>query len=112
MVVERLDHHEVAAVLRDRNVAAVTHLGDGAPDPLGVAGGARLHGIDQDAAIARHAQHLRVFRVLRIVHVRRRVADEEQDAADLGALRPGQFGHRHVERFVDALRPVAAAARA
>ena len=102
----------MAAVLRNRDVAAVAHLGDFAPDPLGIAGAARLHGVDQDVALARHAQHLRVFHVLRIVHVRRRVADQEHDAADLGALRPGQFRHADMQRLVDALRPVAAAARA
>ena len=110
-VVGRLDDDDVAAVLRDRNVAAVAHLGDVAPHALGVGRAAGLHGVDQDAAVARHLHHLGVFHVLRIIHVRRRVADQEQDAVDLGALRPGQLGHADVQRLVDAFRPVAAAAR-
>src|SRR5450631_269013 len=110
-VVRRFDHQQVAAVLRNRDVAAVAHLGDFAPHPLGIACAARLHGVDHDIAFARHAQHLGIFHVLRIVHVRRCVADQEHNAANLGALRPGQFRHRDVQRLVDALGPVAAAAR-
>ncbi len=76
----------LAAVLRDRDVAAIAALGDLAPDPLGVARAAGLHGVDGDAAVDRHADHLRVFGVLGVVHVRRRIADQEQDAADVARL--------------------------
>ena len=110
-VVRRLDHHDMAAVLRDRDVFAVAHLRDLAPHALGVARAAGLHGIDQDVLLARERDHLRIFHVLRIIHVRRGVADQEHDAADVGPLRPGQFGHRLMQRLVDAFRPVAAAAR-
>ena len=55
--------------------------------------------------------HLRVFHVLRIVHVRRRVADQKHDAANFRALRPGELVDADMQRLVDALGPVAAAAR-
>jgi hypothetical protein len=43
--------------------------------------------------------------------VRRRVADQEHDPPDVAGRRPAQFADGDVERFVDALRPIAAAAR-
>jgi hypothetical protein len=45
-----------------------------------------------------------------VVHVRRRVADQENDPPDVAGRRPAQFADGDVERFVDALRPIAAAA--
>src|SRR5262249_23629854 len=53
VVVRRLDDDEMAAVLRDRDVAAAAHLGDLAPYPLGVARAAGLHGVDGDVALVR-----------------------------------------------------------
>jgi hypothetical protein len=111
-VVWRLDNHHLAAVLRDRDVAAAAHLRDLAPHPLGVARAAGLHRVDDDVALARDLHHLGGFDVLRVIHVGRRVADQEHDAAHLVALRPGQLGDADVQRLIDALRPVAAAARA
>jgi hypothetical protein len=43
--------------------------------------------------------------------VRRRVADQVQDPPDVAGRRSAQFVDGDVERFVDALRPIAAAAR-
>ena len=110
-VVRRLYHHDLTAVLRDRDETAIAELRDLAPDPFGVARAAGLHGVDQNILLLRECDHLRIFHVLRIIHVRRRVADQEHDAADVRALAPRQFVDRHRERLVDAFRPVAAATR-
>jgi hypothetical protein len=110
-VERRLDHHDLAAVLRNWDVAPVAELRDLPPVPFGVACAARLHGVHHDVFLLGERDHLRIFHVLRVVHVRRRIAYQEHDAADVGALAPGQLVDRDVERFVDAFRPVAAAAR-
>ena len=111
LVIGRLDDHDLAAVLRNRNEAAASVLGDVAPHPFGVARIAGEHGVDDDVLLFRHRQRHRIFGVLRVIHVRRRVADQEHDPPGVAAGTPLQPVDRDIERFVDAFRPVAAAAR-
>ena len=69
------------------------------------------HRVDDDVLLFRHRQRGRIFGVLRIVHVRRRVADQEHDPPGVAGERPAQLVDGDVERLVDAFGPVAAAAR-
>ena len=99
-----------SAILRNRNEAAVAVLGNVAPYSLGIARVAGEHRVDDDVLLFRHRQRGRIFGVLRVVDVRRRVANQEHDPPDVAGRRPAQFVDGDVERFVDALRPIAAAA--
>jgi hypothetical protein len=111
VVIGRLDDDDLSAVVGDRNEAAVAELGDIAPYPCGILCAPRKHRVDDDVLLLRHRQRGRIFGVLRIIHVRRRVADQEHDPPRIAARIPAQLVDGDIERLVDALRPVAAASR-
>ena len=109
LIVRRLDDDDLAAVLRDRDETAAAELGDFAPDALGVARAAGQHRVDEDVLLLGDLQRLRILRVLRVIHVRRRIADQEDDAMDVVAVGPGELVDRDRKRLVHAFRPIAAA---
>ena len=70
-----------AAVLRDRGVAALGLDGDVLPRLGAVRVVAALDGVDDDALLDGLLARLGVLHVVLVVHVRRRVADQEDDLA-------------------------------
>ena len=77
--------------------------------PGGCTRPAALDGVDDDAAALGFGQRGRVPDVVRVIHVRRCIADQEYDLIDIVVLAPRDLVDRIVERLVDAFGPVAAA---
>ena len=104
-----VDDGDDAAVLRDGGEAALGLDGDVLPalGALGVV--AALDGVDDDVLLDRLLARLGVLHVVLVVHVRRRVADEEDDLQRLLVVGPLDLVDGVVERLVDVLGGVAAA---
>ena len=75
--VERRLDRDGAAGLLDREVAAAPERRDVPPRRDGVAHGPALNRVDDDALGGRRSDDLRILDVVLVVHVRRRIADEE-----------------------------------
>ena len=86
--VERRGDGDDAAVLRDGGEAALGLDGDVLPDLGAVRVGAALDGVDDDVLLDRLLARLGVLHVVRVVHVRRRVADQEDDLQRLLVVGP------------------------
>src|SRR5262249_2305753 len=79
------------------------------PDPARLGGVAALHGVDDDALPGRQLAGFGVLDVVGVVHVRRRVAHQEDHLERLGGGAPLDLRDRLVQRLLAALGEVAAA---
>src|ERR1017187_10404546 len=97
------------AGLRDGGIAAFGQLRDLLPEWRGRGNAAALDGIDDQVLLHGFLAYLRVFGSARVIHVRRRVANQEDDLQYLPVLAPRHLADGILERLVHGLRLVAAA---
>src|SRR5262249_42304845 len=74
----------------------------------GLAVVAALDGVDDDVPRRGQLAGVRILDVVGIIHVRRGIADQEDDLQGLLRLAPGNLGDRFVKGLVDALGKIAA----
>ena len=89
-------------------VAALAQPGDLLPTLGGRFILTALDRIHHDAFLQCHSQGIRVLDVILIVHVRRRVTDQEHNPVGVLILAPGHAVHGIIQGLVDALRAIAA----
>ncbi|MPM66963.1 hypothetical protein SDC9_113877 [bioreactor metagenome] len=70
---------------------------------------AALYGIDHNVLLPGQLAAFRIFDVVLIVHVGRKVADQKDGFHGVRLVRPLELGHRLIQRLIDRLGTVAAA---
>ncbi len=106
----RLDRGH-AAVLLDGDVGAARGVGDLLPDLRRAAHRTTLDGVDDDVLAPGAAAGVEVLHIILVVHVRRGVADQEDEPQNVLSFAPGDLVNGLMQGLVDGLRPVTAAVR-
>ena len=109
LVIKRGCNGHCRAILCYLQIGAVAELRDLLPEPQSLGLITALDGVDTDAALPRQRKGLRIIDVVLIVHVRRRIADQENNAIGICILPPGDGMDGIMQRLVDTLRAVTAA---
>src|SRR6185437_6208851 len=108
LIVRRGDGHYTAR-LGDLGIGTFSELANFFPVFGTFAVAATLDRIDDDAFLAGFFAGNRIFDIVFVIHMRRRVANQEDDAQGLRVGTPLDLVDRIVERLIDALGRIAAA---
>jgi hypothetical protein len=109
LLVEWSGHGDHVAALTERHELPLAAARDLLPNPRGLAVGAALDRVHDDVLPHGLLHRAGVRGVLHIVHVRRRVADQEHQLEGLAVGAPRELVDRVRERLVDRLGAVATA---
>jgi hypothetical protein len=93
--------------LRNSYITAFGQFRDLLPDRLGLSHLTTLNGINDEILFRCFSAEIRVLRTVRIIHVRRRVADEKDDLQDFAVAAPRHLVNGFRKRLVHTLRCIA-----
>ena len=96
--------------MRNTYITAFRQFRDFLPDRLGLSHLTTLNGIDDEVFLRRFPAEIGILRAVRIIHVRRRVADQKNDFQNLLVAAPRHLVNGFGQRLVHTLQCIATAA--